>query len=112
MSVFHSALSSADLLGLFGHFLTLSLQTPFRDEGFSGSAAVTVGRATEVNPGTSSQAFSNFSGRAAVNVRGQTSAGFPKKQYHFELWDAKAYAEHEAAVMQSEMPESLKNFSF
>ena len=31
---------------------------------------------------------------------------------HFELWDAKAYAEHEAAVMQSEMPESLKNFSF
>ena len=25
MSVFHSALSSADLLGLFGHFLTLSL---------------------------------------------------------------------------------------
>lgn len=31
---------------------------------------------------------------------------------HFELWDAKAYAEHETAVMQSEMPESLKNFSF
>ena len=31
---------------------------------------------------------------------------------HFELWDAKAYAEHEAAVMQSEMPESLKHFSF
>jgi MraZ protein len=31
---------------------------------------------------------------------------------HFELWDAKAYAEHEAAVMQSDMPESLKNFSF
>ena len=31
---------------------------------------------------------------------------------HLELWDAKAYAEHEAAVMQSDMPESLKNFSF
>ena len=31
---------------------------------------------------------------------------------HFELWDAQAYAEHEAAVMQSDMPESLKNFSF
>jgi hypothetical protein len=29
----------------------------------------------------------NFSGRAAINVRGQTSAGFPKKQYHMELWD-------------------------
>ena len=31
---------------------------------------------------------------------------------HFELWDAKTYAEHEAAVMLSDMPESLKNFSF
>jgi outer membrane receptor for ferrienterochelin and colicin len=49
------------------NYLTLSLQTPFKDEGFSGSAAMTLGRATEVNPGTSSQAFSNFSGRAAVN---------------------------------------------
>jgi hypothetical protein len=28
-----------------------------------------------------------FVGRAGLNVRGQTSAGFPKKQYHFELWD-------------------------
>jgi len=49
------------------NFLTLSLQTPFKDEGVSGSAAMTLGRATEVNPGTSSQAFSNFSGRAAFN---------------------------------------------
>jgi MraZ protein len=31
---------------------------------------------------------------------------------HLELWDAKAHAEHEARVMQSEMPESLKSFSF
>jgi len=31
---------------------------------------------------------------------------------HLELWDATAYAEHEAAVMQSEMPDSLKTFSF
>jgi MraZ protein len=31
---------------------------------------------------------------------------------HFELWDAQRYAEHEAKVMQSEMPESLKSFSF
>lgn len=28
-----------------------------------------------------------YVGRAGLNVRGQTSAGFPKKQYHFELWD-------------------------
>lgn len=31
---------------------------------------------------------------------------------HFELWDAARYAEHEAKVMQSPMPDSLKNFSF
>ncbi len=31
---------------------------------------------------------------------------------HLELWDAKTHAEHEARVMQSEMPESLKSFSF
>ena len=31
---------------------------------------------------------------------------------HLELWDAAKYAAHEAQVMQSEMPESLKSFSF
>jgi MraZ protein len=31
---------------------------------------------------------------------------------HFELWDAQRHAEHEAMVMQSDMPESLKTFSF
>ena len=31
---------------------------------------------------------------------------------HFELWDAERHAAHEAAVMQSAMPESLKSFSF
>jgi MraZ protein len=31
---------------------------------------------------------------------------------HFELWDAQRHAEHEAKVMQSDMPESLKSFSF
>jgi MraZ protein len=31
---------------------------------------------------------------------------------HFELWDAERHAAHEAKVMQSEMPDSLKNFSF
>jgi len=31
---------------------------------------------------------------------------------HFELWDAERHAAHEAAVMQSPMPDSLKSFSF
>ena len=30
---------------------------------------------------------------------------------YFELWDSQRYAESEARVMQSEMPESLKSFS-
>jgi MraZ protein len=31
---------------------------------------------------------------------------------HLELWDAARYAEHEAKVMASEMPDALKDFSF
>jgi MraZ protein len=30
----------------------------------------------------------------------------------FELWDAERYAAHETKVMQSEMPDALKDFSF
>ena len=29
----------------------------------------------------------DFVGRAGINVRGKSSAGWPKKQYHFETWD-------------------------
>ncbi len=31
---------------------------------------------------------------------------------HFELWDAARYAEHEASVIASPMPEALKDFCF
>jgi MraZ protein len=31
---------------------------------------------------------------------------------HFELWDKELYEAHEARVMQSEMPDALKDFSF
>ena len=31
---------------------------------------------------------------------------------HFELWDAQRHKEHEAEVMQTSMPDSLKSFSF
>ncbi len=30
----------------------------------------------------------NFAGRGGMRVRGQTSSGFPKKQYSFETWDS------------------------
>ncbi|MBN1507499.1 MAG: CotH kinase family protein, partial [Sedimentisphaerales bacterium] len=29
----------------------------------------------------------DFAGRAAINIRGKSSEGFPKHQYHFETWD-------------------------
>ena len=29
----------------------------------------------------------DFIGRAGINIRGKSSAGFAKKQYHFETWD-------------------------
>lgn len=31
---------------------------------------------------------------------------------YFELWDAASYATHEAQVMQSELPDALRDFSF
>ncbi|WP_424681472.1 TonB-dependent receptor [Frateuria sp. YIM B11624] len=46
--------------------LTLSLKKPFSESWF-GSVGVTLGHSTEVNPGTSSQASSNYSNSAWVN---------------------------------------------
>lgn len=46
--------------------LTFSLKKPF-SESWSGNIAATIGRATDVNPGTSSQASSNFSNSEWVN---------------------------------------------
>ncbi|MEO7433110.1 MAG: TonB-dependent receptor, partial [Dokdonella sp.] len=48
------------------NYLTLSLQKSYSDTWF-GTTSLTFGRATEVNPGTSSQAFSNYTGRATYN---------------------------------------------
>lgn len=31
---------------------------------------------------------------------------------YFELWDAARYAEHEAQVLQTDMPDAIKDFSF
>ena len=48
--------------------------------------------------------------RAAANISRETLLlGMGS---HFELWDATRYAEHEARVMQSAMPDALKSFSF
>lgn len=56
--------------------------------------------------------------RVLVAPELRTAAGLSKDVMllgmgsHFELWDAQAYAAHEAAVMQSELPDALKDFSF
>ena len=47
--------------------LTLALTKPWQN-GLSGTASVTFSHATEVNPGTSSQAYSNFNYNARVNT--------------------------------------------
>ncbi len=48
------------------NFVTFSLKRPFQN-GWAWSAAFTTGNASEVNPGTSSQASSNFSNSAWIN---------------------------------------------
>ena len=48
------------------NYLTLSLQKAYSNTWF-GTTSLTLGRATEVNPGTSSQAFSNYSNSTSFN---------------------------------------------
>jgi hypothetical protein len=48
------------------HALTLSLNKPM-DHGFSGNLSFTYTHATEVNPGTSAQAWSNYRNQAMIN---------------------------------------------
>ncbi|MCV2360366.1 division/cell wall cluster transcriptional repressor MraZ [Paucibacter sp. TC2R-5] len=56
--------------------------------------------------------------RVLISPELRASAGLQKDVIlmgmgsHFELWDAAAYAAHEAQVMQSDMPDALKDFSF
>jgi hypothetical protein len=58
--------------------------------GVSDTSQTTVGTVildTGADGRTTMLSDPNFSGRAGINTRGQSSLGFPKKQYHFELWD-------------------------
>jgi MraZ protein len=76
----------------------------------SGWKRVFLGNAMDVDIDASSRVLIAPELRAAAGlVRDVMLLGMGS---HFELWDAARYAEHEAAVMQSPMPESLKNFSF
>ena len=76
----------------------------------SGWKRVFLGNAMDVDIDASS--------RVLIAPELRTSAGLVRDVMllgmgsHFELWDAERYATHEAAVMQSQLPDSLKNFSF
>jgi MraZ protein len=76
----------------------------------SGWKRVFLGNAMDVEIDASSRVLISPELRASAGlVRDVMLIGMGS---HFELWDATAHAEHEAAVMKSEMPESLKSFSF
>lgn len=76
----------------------------------SGWKRVFLGNATDVEIDGSSRVLIAPELRASAGlVRDVMLLGMGS---HFELWDATRYAEHEAKVMQSPMPDALKNFSF
>lgn len=54
-------------------YLTLSLAKSYNDTWF-GTASVTFGRSTDVNPGTSSQAYSNYTNTASFNPNDDVAA--------------------------------------
>ncbi|UCG57736.1 MAG: CotH kinase family protein [Phycisphaerales bacterium] len=65
------------IVDTFGEGVTQSRQTPafaaFIDTAGGGRARITD------SP--------DYAGSSAINIRGKSSAGFPKKQYHLEMWD-------------------------
>lgn len=76
----------------------------------SGWKRVFLGNAMDVEIDASS--------RVLVSPELRASAGLARDVMllgmgsYLELWDATAYAAHEAQVMQSEMPDALEDFSF
>ena len=76
----------------------------------SGWKRVFLGNAMDVEMDASSRVLVSPELRAAAGLsRDVMLLGMGS---HFELWDAARYAEHEAKVMQSDMPDVLKDFSF
>jgi MraZ protein len=76
----------------------------------SGWKRIFLGNAVDVEIDASSRLLIAPELRAAAGlVRDVMLLGMGS---HFELWDAERHAQHEARVMQSDMPDALKNFSF
>ena len=76
----------------------------------SGWKRVFLGNAMDVDiDGTSRMLISPELRSAAGLTRDVVLLGMGS---YFELWDAARYAEHEAKVLESEMPDAIKDFSF
>src|SRR5258706_60338 len=82
----------------------------YRVSGACGWRRIFLGNAMDVDIDASSRVLIAPELRAAAGLtRDVMLLGMGS---HFELWDAVRYAEHEARVMASEMPDALKDFSF
>ena len=76
----------------------------------SGWKRVFLGNAMDVQMDASSRILISPELRAAAGLsRELMLLGMGS---HFELWDAALYAEHEAEVMKSQLPDALKGFTF
>ena len=76
----------------------------------SGWKRVFLGNAMDVEIDASSRVLISPELRASAGlVRDVMLLGMGS---HFELWDAQRHADHEARVLESQMPDSLKSFSF
>ncbi len=76
----------------------------------SGWKRIFLGNAMDVDMDASSRVLVSPELRAAAGLSREVMLlGMGS---HFELWDSARYAEHEAKVMQTDMPEALKDFSF
>jgi MraZ protein len=76
----------------------------------SGWKRIFLGNAMDVEMDGSSRVLISPELRAAAGL--QRDVMLLGMGSHFELWDVTRYAEHEARVMQSDMPDALKDFSF
>jgi MraZ protein len=76
----------------------------------SGWKRIFLGNAMDVEMDSASRVLISPELRAAAGL--QRDVMLLGMGSHFELWDSVRYAEHEARVMQSDMPDALKDFSF
>jgi MraZ protein len=78
----------------------------------SGWKRIFLGNAMDVEIDAASRVLISPELRTAADLHRDRGVMLLGMGSHFELWDSARYAEHEARVMQSDMPDALKDFSF